>query len=266
MSFQDFHTVIFSVDKGVATLTLNRPESLNSFNAQMHDEVKTAIREVRENKDIRCLLITGNGRGFCAGQDLNDRAVNDASRPVDLGDSVERNYNPLIRAISTLNVPVICAVNGVAAGAGANIAMACDIVFAGYSASFIQSFARIGLIPDSGGTWSLTRALGLPRAKALALLGEKLTAEQAEQWGMIWRCVDDAQLMQEASAVAENLASQPTLALANIKRLLNGSFANTLDHQLELEKETMRHLGYSQDYAEGVAAFLEKRAPEFKGE
>lgn len=266
MSFQDFHTVVFSVDKGVATLTLNRPESLNSFNAQMHDEVKTAIREVRENKDIRCLLITGNGRGFCAGQDLNDRAVNDASRPVDLGDSVERNYNPLIRAISTLNVPVICAVNGVAAGAGANIAMACDIVFAGYSASFIQSFARIGLIPDSGGTWSLTRALGLPRAKALALLGEKLTAEQAEQWGMIWRCVDDDQLMQEASAVAENLASQPTLALANIKRLLNGSFANTLDYQLELEKETMRHLGYSQDYAEGVAAFLEKRAPEFKGE
>ncbi|MDD1780415.1 2-(1,2-epoxy-1,2-dihydrophenyl)acetyl-CoA isomerase PaaG [Enterovibrio sp. ZSDZ35] len=262
----NFITVLFTVDNGVATLVLNRPDSLNSFNAQMHEEVKAAIREVRENSEIRCLLITSNGRGFCAGQDLNDRAVNDASARVDLGESIERNYNPLIRAISTLNVPVICAVNGVAAGAGANIAMACDIVFAARSASFIQSFAKIGLIPDSGGTWNLTRALGLPRAKALALLGEKLPAEQAEAWGMIWRCVDDEALMEEANAVAEKLASQPTLALANIKRLLNASFSNTLDHQLELEKETMRNLGYSKDYAEGVAAFLEKRAPQFKGE
>lgn len=259
-------TVLFSVNNGVATLVLNRPAALNSFNAQMHEEVKAAMSEVRENRDIRCLLITGSGRGFCAGQDLNDRAVNDASTRVDLGESVERYYNPLIRAISTLNVPVVCAVNGVAAGAGANIALACDIVLAARSASFIQSFANIGLIPDSGGTWNLTHALGLPRAKALALLGEKLPAEQAETWGMIWRCTDDDQLLEEATALAEKLAAQPPLALANIKRLLNASFTNSLDHQLELEKETMRNLGYSQDYAEGVAAFLEKRAPQFKGE
>ena len=262
----NFETIEYAVEQGVAALRLNRPETLNSFNTQMHCEVREALTRVRKDRDVRCLLVTGNGRGFCAGQDLNDRAVAPGAEPVDLGDSVEQNYNPLIRAITTLEKPVVCAVNGVAAGAGASIALACDIVLAARSASFVQAFAKIGVIPDSGGTWILPRALGLPRAKALAMLGEKLPAERAEAWGLIWKCVDDEALAAESTALATYLAAQPTRALARIKQAMSASFSNTLHEQLELEKGFMRELGYSHDYREGVAAFREKRKPEFRGE
>jgi 2-(1,2-epoxy-1,2-dihydrophenyl)acetyl-CoA isomerase len=261
-----FKNIEYSVSNNVATLILNRPEALNSFTAEMHLEVKQVMDEVRADSSIRCLLITGAGRGFCAGQDLNDRAVSSDDKAPDLGASVDKNYNPLIRNIFGLQKPVICAVNGVAAGAGASIALACDIVIAAKSASFIQSFSKIGLVPDSGGTWSLPRSLGLPRAKALALLGDKLKAEQAEKWGMIWQCVEDEDLQLEARKLAEHLATQPTKGLAKIKRLLNESFSNPVHQQLELEKEAMRELGQTSDYREGVAAFIEKRSPNFKGE
>ena len=262
----DYHTISFDINNGVALLTLNSPDTLNSFTQQMHGEVREAITMVRSDNSIRCLVLTGAGRGFCAGQDLNDRSVKASDAVPDLGESVERNYNPLIRSIMTLDKPVLCAVNGVAAGAGASLALACDIVFAARSASFVQVFCKIGLVPDSGGTWNLPRALGLPRAKALALLGDKLSAEQAENWGMIWRCVDNDALMTETLKVAEHLATQPTKGLATIKHLLNQSFSNPLHQQLELEKSAMRELGQSYDYREGVAAFMEKRPAAFKGE
>lgn len=260
-----FETIETSVEDGVFTLTLNRPDSLNSFNTQMHAEVREAMQQVRDDSSIRCLLLTANGRGFCAGQDLGDRAVSGSEGPPDLGESVEKNYNPLIRSIMNLPKPVICAVNGVAAGAGASIALACDIVLAARSASFIQVFCKIGLVPDSGGTWNLPRAVGLPRAKGLAMLGDKLPAEKAEAWGMIWRCVEDEELMSEAKRLAEHLATQPTRGLGRIKQLLNASTARDLDTELEEERKAMQELGQSADYAEGVAAFMEKRPPVFEG-
>lgn len=260
-----FEHILFTIEQGVATLTLNRPAQLNSFNAQMHKEVREALKQVRQNPEVRCLLITGSGRGFCAGQDLGDRNVAPGAAAPDLGESIEKNYNPLIRALRDLPMPVICAVNGVAAGAGANIALACDITLAAKSASFIQAFCKIGLVPDSGGTWTLPRAVGMARAKALALLGDRLSAEQAEQWGMIWRCVDDAALQDEALKLARQLATQPTYGLALIKRALNASASNSFDAQLDLERDLQRLAGRSEDYREGVAAFMAKRTPEFKG-
>ena len=260
-----FEHILFTIEQGVASLTLNRPEQLNSFNAQMHQEVREALKQVRQNAEVRCLLITGAGRGFCAGQDLGDRNVAPGAAAPDLGESIEKNYNPLIRALRDLPMPVICAVNGVAAGAGANIALACDITLAAKSASFIQAFCKIGLVPDSGGTWTLPRAVGMARAKALALLGDKLSAEQAEQWGMIWRCVDDAALQDEALKLARQLATQPTYGLALIKRALNASASNSFDEQLDLERDLQRLAGRSEDYREGVSAFMAKRTPEFKG-
>lgn len=260
-----FEHILFTIEQGVATLTLNRPEQLNSFNAQMHKEVREALKQARQNPEVRCLLITGSGRGFCAGQDLGDRNVAPGAAAPDLGESIEKNYNPLIRTLRDLPMPVICAVNGVAAGAGANIALACDITLAAKSASFIQAFCKIGLVPDSGGTWTLPRAVGMARAKALALLGDRLSAEQAEQWGMIWRCVDDAALQDEALKLARQLATQPTYGLALIKRALNASASNSFDAQLDLERDLQRLAGRSEDYREGVAAFMAKRTPEFKG-
>ena len=260
-----FEHILFTIEQGVATLTLNRPEQLNSFNAQMHKEVREALKQVRQNAEVRCLLITGAGRGFCAGQDLGDRNVAPGAAAPDLGESIEKNYNPLIRSLRDLPMPVICAVNGVAAGAGANIALACDITLAAKSASFIQAFCKIGLVPDSGGTWTLPRAVGMARAKALALLGDRLSAEQAEQWGMIWRCVDDAALQDEALKLARQLATQPTYGLALIKRALNASASNSFDEQLDLERDLQRLAGRSEDYREGVSAFMAKRTPEFKG-
>ncbi len=260
-----FNTIEFEIDEGVATLTLNRPKALNSFTMEMHGEVREAMQQVIDDTSIRCLVLTGAGRGFCAGQDLGDRAVTTEGGVPDLGESVEKNYKPLIRIIMNLPKPVICAVNGVAAGAGSSIALACDIVLAARSASFIQIFCKIGLIPDSGGTWNLPRAVGLARAKGLALLGDRLPAETAEQWGLIWKCIDDDQLQEEAQKMARYFATQPTHALGRIKKLLNESGTNTLFEQTELEKEAMQELGQSDDYREGVAAFMEKRPPVFKG-
>lgn len=253
-------------ESGVATITLNRPDRLNAFDEGMHGEMRNVLDAAAGDAKLRALLLTGAGRGFCAGQDLNDRSVTAEDGPPDLGDSVERNYNPLIRAIMTLDKPVVCAVNGIAAGAGASIALACDIVYAARSAAFAFMFCKIGLVPDSGGTWNLPRALGLPRARGAALLGDKISAEQAEDWGMIWKCVDDGELMPEVRKLAGHLATQPTRGLATAKKLLNESYSNPLHLQLELEKDAMRRLGQSHDYAEGVAAFMEKRKPEFKGE
>lgn len=259
-----YQTIEFSLSDSIAVLTLNRPDNLNSFNTQMHAEVRSAIKQTA-NGGARCLLITANGRGFCAGQDLGDRSVSADGEMPDLGESVEQNYNPLIRSIHALDMPVICAVNGVAAGAGASIALACDIVLAARSASFIQAFCKIGLVPDSGGSWILPRLVGLARAKGLALLGDRLSAEQAEKWGLIWQCVDNEKLMPDAMAMARHFASQPTKGLAMTKRALRESTSNSLHEQLELEKEFMRIGGRSEDYKEGVAAFKEKRTPQFKG-
>lgn len=260
-----YQNIILEKNNGVATLTLNRPDRLNSFNVKMHEELQDALDGIATDGVTRCLMITGEGRGFCAGQDLGDRAVNTDGQAPDLGLSVEKFYNPLIRRITNLKMPVICALNGVAAGAGASLVMACDIVIAARSASFILSFAKVGLVPDSGSSWHFTRALGLPRAKALAMLGNKLKAEQAEQWGLIYQVVDDEKLMEEVEKLTSHLAKQPTEALANIKELVHSSFDYSLNEQLERERKAMQHLGKSHDYKEGVAAFMEKREPAFKG-
>nr|ABF82234.1 PaaB [Pseudomonas fluorescens] len=257
--------ILFSVEEGVATLSLNRTEQLNSFNAAMHGEVREALKRVRQNPEVRVLLLTGEGRGFCAGQELADRNVAPGAEVTDLGESIEKLYKTKIHTLSDLTLPEICAVNGVATGAGANIQLACDMVLAARSASFIQAFCKIGLIPDSGGTWSLPRLVGLARAKALAMLGERLTAEQAEQWGLIYRVVDDAELRDEALKLARHLATQPTYGLALIKRSLNASLNNDFDAQLDLERDLQRLAGRSEDYREGVAAFMAKRTPVFKG-
>jgi len=261
-----YQYIEFSIKNGVALLRLNRPDSLNSFTTEMHSEVRSALTLAANDQAVRAVLLTGNGRGFCAGQDLNDRTVAPGDQMPDLGDSIEINYNPLIRLLTTMEKPVICAVNGVAAGAGANIALACDIVIAARSASFIESFCKLGLIPDSGGTWILPRLVGMARARGLAMLGPKIKAEQAEAWGMIWQCVDDDQLMPVAHALAEQMAVQPTRGFAFIKQALSASTANTLDQQLELEKELMRAAGKTHDYKEGVMAFLEKRPPAYRGQ
>lgn len=261
----DFQTIEFRQDdNGVATLAFNRPDRLNSFNEQMHREVREALDALEKN-GARVLLLTANGRGFCAGQDLSDGNVAPGDEMPDLGYTIETFYNPLIRTLTDLPMPVICAVNGVAAGAGANIALACDLVIAARSASFTQAFAKIGLLPDSGGTWQLPRLVGMARAKGLAMLAEKLTAEQAEQWGLIWRCVDDDALRDTANKLAAHLANQPTRGLALIKRAFNQSATNSLDQQLDLERDLQREAGRTEDYKEGVSAFMEKRAPQFKG-
>lgn len=261
----NFATLLFSIDQGVALVSLNRPEQLNSFTAQMHGELRSALKLVRKNPEVRVLLLTGEGRGFCAGQDLGERNVAPGEAPPDLGQSIEAFYNPLIRELRDLPLPVICAVNGVAAGAGANLPLACDLVLAARSASFIQAFCKLGLIPDSGGTWLLPRLVGMARAKSLALLGNRLSAEQAEQWGLIHQCVDDDALRDEALRLARHLASQPTYGLALIKRSLNASLHNSFDQQLDLERDLQRLAGRSEDYREGVSAFMEKRSPVFKG-
>jgi 2-(1,2-epoxy-1,2-dihydrophenyl)acetyl-CoA isomerase len=259
-----YETILFSVDGGIARLTLNRPDKLNSFNTQMHGEVRDALRRL-PGSDARVLVLTGAGRGFCAGQDLGDRAVAPGSQGVDLGESIEQHYKPLVLALHTLPMPVIAAVNGVAAGAGANIALACDLVIAACSASFVQAFAKLGLLPDSGGTWTLPRLVGNARALGLTLLGNKLAAEQAEAWGMIWQCVPDAELGATVDALAKALAAAPTRGLAATKAAIRGSWQHSMAEQLDIERDVQRELGRSIDYAEGVAAFLEKRSPRFTG-
>lgn len=262
----NFTTIEFAIEQGIATLTLNRLDSLNSFTTVMHAEVREALAQVQADSSVRCLLITGKGRGFCAGQDLNDRAVDPNAPMPDLGESLEQRYNPLIRTLKALPIPIVCAVNGVAAGAGANLAFACDIVLAARSAAFIQAFCKIGLVPDSGGTWILPRLVGHARAMALSLLGDKVSAEQAEQWGMIWKSYPDDQLMSEAKRLAAHFANQPTKGLAYIKQAIQAASNNTLDQQLDLERDLQRLAGRTSDYREGVQAFLAKRAPQFTGQ
>jgi len=257
-------SILSEARAGYHVITLNRPERLNAFNDAMHEALRAAIAAAEADESCRALLITGAGRGFCAGQDLSDRLLKPGEKPVPRN-SLETYYNPLVRKLRALPFPVIAAVNGVAAGAGCNIALACDIVLAARSASFTQSFARIGLIPDSGGTWLLPRLVGEARARALALLAEPLPAEKAESWGLIWKCVDDAALAGAAKNLCEHFAAAPTEGLALIKRALDASAGNSFDAQLDLERDLQREANMTPDYAEGVRAFMEKRKPNFSG-
>jgi 2-(1,2-epoxy-1,2-dihydrophenyl)acetyl-CoA isomerase len=252
-------SILISLEAGVQTITLNRPDKLNAFLPEMHQELRGALEQALDDEAIRAVLLTGAGRAFCAGQDLSQRKVDPGAAPIDLSVSLGSYYNPLVRRLRELPKPVVCAVNGVAAGAGANIALACDVVLAARSASFVQSFARLGLVPDSGGTWFLPRLVGPARAMGLALLAEPLPAEDAERWGLIWKAVDDAQLMSEATALARRLAAGPTKGYGLIKRALHASQGNSLDAQLDLERDLQREAGFSEDYRKGVAAFLEKK-------
>jgi 2-(1,2-epoxy-1,2-dihydrophenyl)acetyl-CoA isomerase len=261
----DASAILLDVRDSVARVTLNRPDRLNSFTVAMHGELRAALDRIKADSSVRVLLLTGAGRGFCAGQDLGDRAVTPGAAPVDLGHSIETYYRPLVLTLRSLPLPVVCAVNGVAAGAGANIALACDIVVATRSASFLQAFCKIGLIPDSGGTYFLSRLVGTARAMGLAMLGDKLTAEQAAEWGLIWKCIDDGEFAGAVDALVTQLAKAPTRGLAAIKRALYAAEGNALAAQLDLERDLQRELGYSDDYREGVAAFLAKRAPNFTG-
>jgi 2-(1,2-epoxy-1,2-dihydrophenyl)acetyl-CoA isomerase len=256
--------ILFEVAEGVATITLNRPDVLNSFTRSMARELCAALDQVKNDDALRAVVITGAGRGFCAGQDLAEAMPKDGAMP-DLGDFVRDGYNPMVMAIRTLEKPVICAVNGVAAGAGANLAYACDIVFAAASATFIQSFAKIGVIPDSGGTFILPRIVGLHRATIMTMLAEKLTAEQAREWGLVYMVTEPDALLDTAFGTAKQLATQPTRALGLIKRGFNKSLGIDLAAQLKYEEELQREAGRSYDYQEGVNAFLEKRKPVFKG-
>ncbi|MGB3408953.1 MAG: 2-(1,2-epoxy-1,2-dihydrophenyl)acetyl-CoA isomerase PaaG [Jannaschia sp.] len=245
-------------------ITLNRPDRLNSFNEDMHLALRAALEAARDD-GARAILLTGAGRAFCAGQDLGDRDPSRLDGPPDLGHTVRTFYAPLVRLIRSLDVPVVCAVNGVAAGAGANLALACDIVLAAESARFIQSFSKVGLIPDTGGSWHLPRLLGEARAKGLALTAEPLPAARAAEWGLIWKALPDAALMPDARALTERLAQGPTLGLGLTKRAIQAAATDALDEHLELEAAYMKICGESADYAEGVSAFLQKRAPLFKG-
>jgi 2-(1,2-epoxy-1,2-dihydrophenyl)acetyl-CoA isomerase len=252
--------VLVARKAGFHRLTLNRPDKLNAFDPALHAALMAALNAADADPDCRALLLTGAGRGFCAGADLQSTASEE-----DLGTVLERTFNPLIRRIRALRLPVVCAVNGIAAGAGANVALACDIVLAGRSAQFIQSFIRIGLLPDAGGSWLLPRLAGAARARGMAMLGEPVTAEQALAWGMIWQVADDATLLAEAEALTARLATQPTAALGLIKRALDAAATNTLDAQLDLERDLQRSAGHGADFAEGVQAFLAKRPAVFTG-
>ncbi len=258
-------SILVSIDSGVQTITLNRPDKLNSFNPEMHTQLRSALDRAKSDDAIRCVLLTGAGRGFCAGQDLSEREMKESDTPRDLGATIEKYYNPLVKFMQALPKPIVCAVNGVAAGAGANIALACDTVVAARSASFLQAFAKIGLVPDSGGTYFLPRLVGTGRAMALAMLAEKLPAAEAERMGLVWKIYDDDKLMPEATAMCRHLATQPTRALGLMKQAIYAAGGNSLAQQLDLERDLQRQAGGSPDYREGVTAFLEKRKPVFTG-
>ena len=258
-------SILVSVEAAVQTITLNRPDKLNAFNSEMHQLLRAALEQAADQSEIRALVLTGAGRGFCAGQDLSERDVSPGAAPIDLSVSLGSNYNPLVRRMRALPKPIVCAVNGVAAGAGANIALACDVVVAARSASFVQAFSKIGLVPDSGGTYFLPRLVGSARAMGLALLAEKLSADEAERYGLIWKALDDHQLLPQANALARTLAKGPTKGYGLIKRALQASPGNSLDAQLDLERDLQREAGFSEDYREGVSAFLQKREPRYQG-
>jgi 2-(1,2-epoxy-1,2-dihydrophenyl)acetyl-CoA isomerase len=260
----DNDLVLTDIRQGYRVLTLNKPDRLNSFSGGMHAALMAALVNAADDKTCRALIITGAGRGFCAGQDLSDGVFTPGETP-DLSVTLEQTFNPLVRKLRSIPIPVICAVNGVAAGAGANVAFACDIVIAARSAKFIQAFAKLGLVPDSGGTWFLPRLVGSARARALALLAEPVPAEQAESWGMIWKVVDDAGLMTEAHRLGAYFATQPTDGLALMKQAFDASETNSLDRQLDLERDLQGQAGRTPDYMEGAAAFFEKRVPRFVG-
>ncbi|MCB1381778.1 MAG: 2-(1,2-epoxy-1,2-dihydrophenyl)acetyl-CoA isomerase [Notoacmeibacter sp.] len=259
-------TPVVVEQRGTCTvITLNRPDKLNAFNVEQHNQLRAALEACAADENCRAILLTGAGRGFCAGQDLSDRDPKMLGESPDLSKTISTYYNPLVRLIRGMDKPVICAVNGVAAGAGANIALSCDIVLAARSARFIQAFSKIALVPDSGGTWWLTNLLGEARAKALAMTAEPVSAEKAEQWGLIWKVVDDGMLMDEALALAEKLASGPTFTLGLTKKAIQLASTNSLDEQLDVERDFQKQAGLSDDYKEGVAAFLEKRPANFTG-
>lgn len=258
-----YETILFSCEDGVARLTLNRPDRLNSFNVRMHTEVADAVGHIEADPGVRVLVLTGAGRGFCAGQDLSERDVK--AGPLDLGVATGTYYNPLIRRLAALPLPVICAVNGVAAGAGVNIAIACDIVVARKSAKFVQAFSAIGLVPDAGGTWSLPHLVGQARALAFTLTGATLSADKAAEWGLIWQAIDDAQFETEVEQLVTQLANAPTRGLAAAKRAIRGAWNSNLDQQLDLERDLQRECGRTEDYKEGVSAFKERRSPRFVG-
>src|ERR1700694_799456 len=258
-------SILVSQAAGVLTITLNRPDKLNAFNPEMHQLLRKALERAADDAEVRACLLTGAGRGFCAGQDLAERDVSPGAAPIDLSVSIGSYYNPLVRRLRELPKPIVCAVNGVAAGAGANIALACDLVLAARSASFVQSFSRLGLVPDSGGTYFLPRLVGTARAMGLALLGEKLSAEDAERWGLIWKALDDDKLLAKANALARALAAGPPEGYGLGKQAVYASAGNSLDAQLDLERDLQREAGFSEDYREGVSAFLQKREPRYKG-
>ncbi|MBS0372413.1 MAG: 2-(1,2-epoxy-1,2-dihydrophenyl)acetyl-CoA isomerase [Proteobacteria bacterium] len=264
----EYRNILYTVEEGVARLTLNRPDKLNSFTGEMHAELRHALDTLQADKGVRVLVLTGAGRAFCAGQDLADpdmAKTPDGAMP-DIGNVVERNYKPLVLRLQNLRVPTIAAVNGIAAGAGASVALACDLVVAARSASFLQAFSKIGLVPDTGGTWFLPQRVGMARAMGLALLAEKLPADKAADWGLIWAAYDDAEFATRVDGLATQLAAMPTKALVRTRQALHAAPGHTLEQQLSFEGGFMRELGWSADYAEGVAAFMEKRAPKFTGE
>ena len=262
MTNQSYQTFNFSIENNIARIELNRPDKLNAFSKTMHDEFYTILKVVARNDDLRCVLITGAGRGFCAGQDLGERKTD---KPMDLGDTLDKGYNTNLRILKTIRAPIICAVNGVAAGAGANIALNCDIVVARESANFIQSFSQVGLIPDCNGTWILPKLIGLARAKAITMLAEPISAKKAVEWGMIYACYADDDFDMEVEKLINKIANRPTLAMSNIKELMEQSYQLDYDQQLDKERDVQRLMGLTHDFKEGVDAFAEKRKPVFKG-
>ncbi|MFI7915174.1 2-(1,2-epoxy-1,2-dihydrophenyl)acetyl-CoA isomerase PaaG [Acinetobacter baumannii] len=261
----DYQNIIAEEKNGVGYLTFNRPKALNSFNVDMHREVAEVLSQWTKNPDVRCVVISGEGRGFCAGQDLGDRVVDPNAEAPDLGYSIETYYNPLIKTIVNMPKPVICAVNGVAAGAGANIALACDLVIAAKSANFVQAFCRLGLVPDSAGTWFFPPGVGHARAKGLSALGGQRPAETVKEWGRVLGGGGNPEVKTKVTELAERLAKQPTFGLSLIKKAIHQSSNNTFDEQMLLERDLQRIAGRSEDYREGVQAFMNKREPNFKG-